>query len=271
MGKENLKMPFQVGNFKDAAALKREAIERARAKATAVTAEDAQMIKYISPAECADRTRIVFDDSGSMASQIDNAKKGVVEYLKNCIPNQSAVAIHFMNTQSWSTTLRSDLPQLAADVQEAQLSSGDTPFFNTALRAMREKPMLTRLILFTDGSPTDQLQAESDEPNAMQNSGWGFSNSSRWLSSADVLIAQSLAIGGAKHIPIDTVFFGDPQYAQREVELLRYLSDKTGGFFLAFDPAKMDFAKGFKYLAPTKRLALTSGEFRAKVEKGEVA
>jgi len=257
---------IQIGKFSSSSGLdaKRAAIEAAKAKALGAGAPVASLVKYISPAECADRTRIVFDDSGSMGGQIQNAKDGVVEYLKNCIPNQSAVAVHFMNTNSWSTALTSNLPQLGQDILEASLSSGGTPFFNTLKRALEASPRLTRLVAFTDGSPTDSLQAEKSDGMV------GFYSDGmqdHWITSADIII--KIAKSQQLEIPIDTVFFGSIEYAERPVRLLKYLSEQTGGFFLHFDPAKPNIWKQLKYLAPVNRLALTDGSFRAKIERGE--
>ena len=240
---------------------RRAAIEAAKATARGISPEAGTLTKYISPDQCSDRSRIVFDDSGSMYGQIENAKKGVVEYLRNCIPNQSAVAVHFMNTTSWSTILRSDLPALGVDIEEAQLSSGGTPFFNTLKCALEARPTLTRLIAFTDGAPTDQLASEG--ANELQS----IYGEVPWKQSADVIIQIAHAVGGEKCIPIDTVYFGGLR--EREMNLLRYLSDRTGGFFLHFDPAKVNFKTAFKYLAPVNRLQLTSGSFRASLERGE--
>ncbi len=256
---------FQIGKFSSTAGLdaKKAAIEAAKAKALGAGAPAATMVKYISPNECPDRTRIVFDDSGSMGNQIINAKNGVVEYLKNCIPNQSAVAVHFMNTHSWSTQLTSNLPQLGTDILEAELSSGGTPFFNTLKKALEATPRLTRLVAFTDGSPTDYLRAgESDEMV-----GYYSNQIDQWIMSAAVII--KICKSQQPEIPIDTVFFGSVEYSQRPVQLLKYLSEKTGGFFLHFDPSKPNIWKQLKYLAPVNRLALTDGSFRAKVERGE--
>ena len=124
-------MSFQIGNYKNPQDAKRAAMDAAKAASKGTSAESAALERYISPDKCPDRNRIVFDDSGSMGGQITNAKKGVVEFLRNSIPNHTAVAVHFMNTREWSTALRSDLPLLGKDIEEASLVSGSTPFFNT--------------------------------------------------------------------------------------------------------------------------------------------
>lgn len=238
-----------------------------------VKASDAAIVKYIPPGECPERIRCVFDDSGSMDSQIEHAKTGVVEFLRNCIPNQTSVAVHFMNTTP-PIALQSDLVKLGNDVLERELDSGGTPFFNTLKQALQATPVLTRLVAFTDGSPTDELQAE--ESTELQ----GFHSrraSGSWTASADIIIRIAKNIGdivgvGPKEnycIPIDTVFFGNADWAQREMDLLRYLSRETGGYFLHFDSSKPGIFKQLKYLAPVNRLMLTSEAGRKAVEDGK--
>lgn len=261
-------MPLDLGKFQkpnqNAIDAKRAAIEAAKQRALGSGSADNPnaIVRWAAPADCADRIRIVFDDSGSMGSYITSAKQGVVEFLKNCIPNQTAVALHFMNTSSWNTALRSDLPALGADITEAKLCSGGTPFFNTLKRALEATPRATRLVAFTDGSPTDRLSAENEAE--LQN--YWFSPADSWTASADVIITISKSQSPA--IPIDTVFFGY-KHSAREIALLKYLSEKTGGFFLHFDPSKPNILKQLKYLAPINRLRLTDGAFRAAVERGE--
>ena len=246
---------------------KRAAIEAAKAASARPDANAGVMMKYIKPAECSDRNRIVFDDSGSMCGYIEDAKKGVVEYLRNLVPKQSAVGIHFMNTKP-GIELQSDLVRLGGQVLELPLSSGGTPFFNTLKEALEATPVATRLIAFTDGSPTDSLKAE--ESSELQGF-YSFSQHEEWYSSADVIAKIALSLGEAstskKCIPIDTVFFGVAN-SIREVTLLKYLSNQTGGFFLHFDPAKPNIWKQLKYLAPVNRLMLASASFRADVESG---
>jgi len=244
---------------------RKAAVAAAKANAHTPDKEAGAMIKWIAPAECTDRNRIVFDDSGSMCSYIEDAKKGVVEYLRNLVPNQSAVGIHFMNTDP-GIDLQSDLVRLGQNILELPLRSGGTPFFNTLKKALEATPVATRLIAFTDGSPTDSLKAE--ESNELQGY-YSFQN--QWTASADIIIKIAKSIGESstskKCIPIDTVFFGSANSA-REINLLKYLSDQTGGYFLHFDPSKPNIWKQLKYLAPVNRLMLASASFRADVEKG---
>lgn len=259
---------------------KRARIEAARAAAAAAAEKNpATIMKYIPPAECAERNRIVFDDSGSMDTYLEDAKKGVVEFLRNCIPNQTAVALHFMN--SGLLELQSDLPQLSTHILERRYRSGSTPFFSTLKKALEASPQATRIIAFTDGAPTDELEPE----NAAEiQSSWGRTSYSDWQQSANIIIQIAHALGdqsltngfvsstSSAHgpcIPIDTVYFGTAsEYAQKNIELLKYLSTQTGGYFLHFDPAKVNFRTAFKYLAPVHRLMLASESFKADVESG---
>src|SRR5882672_8715446 len=125
---------------------KKEAMARAKEQAQQAKTDTASnpttIVKYISPGECAERIRCVFDDSGSMGSQIAHAKVGVVEFLRNCIPNQTAVAVHFMNTTP-PIPLQSDLVKLGNNIAERGLQSGGTPFFNTLKQALQATPVLT--------------------------------------------------------------------------------------------------------------------------------
>jgi hypothetical protein len=249
---------------------KKARIEAARAAAAAASSSNsnAALVKYIPASECPDRNRIVFDDSGSMFGSIDDAKKGVVEFLRNCIPNQTAVALHFMN--SGQIELQSDLVSLGNTLLERKLISGGTPFFNTLKQALEAKPVLTRLIAFTDGAPTDRLSAE----NSGELEGFWTGTDlgvDPWKASANIIIKISLAIGGGtKPIPIDTVYFGaDDMYTAPNIKLLKYLSEQTGGYFLHFDPSIPNIFKQLKYLTAGNRLMLASESFRAEVESGK--
>ena len=250
-----------------------EALKAAAAQAKTGTATNPTgIIKYIPAAECPDRNRIVFDDSGSMDRYIEDAKKGVVEYLRNCLPNQTAVGVNFMNTTSELDNLSSNLVELANNLTELRLSSGGTPFFNTLKRALESKPVLTRLIAFTDGAPTDRLNSETEtEIDRWAVNGGLFDSVDVWKHSANIIIKIALAVGGGtRHIPIDTVYFGNNDtWTAKNIELLKYLSDATGGYFLHFDPKIPNIFKQLKYLAPVNRLQLASASFRADVESGK--
>ena len=249
-------MAFSITNPKNAIDAKKAAINAAKASAASAAGKDTTALaQFIPPGKCSDRIRIVFDDSGSMGGYVKDAKKGVVEFLRNCIPNQTSVAVHFMNTTAWDTALNSNLLELAASIEEVSLSSGGTPFFRTIKQALTDSPTLTRLVVFTDGAPTDSVH------------GGEYNEFGSWTASANVII--KLAKELSPDVPIDTVYFGaDNEWNQLELKLLKYLAAETGGYFLHFDPQKVNFATAFKYLAPTNRLQLASSSFRAEVESG---
>jgi len=247
----------------NAEATKKAAIEAAKAAAKAKntpTAEDAVLMTFVpvSNALIKDKMRIVFDDSGSMAEHITDAKQGNIEYMRNVIPNTGAVSIHFLCTTSDESarlaTLDTDLPAIAKRLEDIRLHLGSTPLFTKLLEVVKLDPT-TRIIAFTDGAPTDSIIGE----------GVGSYSTLEWYKkNADVIIAVAIS----KRIPIDTVYFGG-DYAENEIALLKYLAEKTGGYFLHFNPAKVNFSKAFKYLAPVNRKLLASASFRAELEAGK--
>jgi len=232
----------------------------AAAKAKAAAPAPAAITKYVKPEETKDRTRIVFDDSGSMTSQIENAKTGVTEYMRNCIPNQTAVSVHFLCTNSEDSAnleqLSTDLPAQSTALTTIQLNLGGTPLFKR-MNEVVNMPLTTRMVVFTDGSPTDQIITVKDWND-------GRSTLDRYKENADVIITQAVE----RKIPIDTVFFGSERM-ENEIALLKYFSERTGGIFLHFDPVKVNFAKAFKYLAPVYRKMLQSPSFKAELEAGK--
>ncbi|HEY4799523.1 MAG TPA: hypothetical protein VII99_10645 [Bacteroidia bacterium] len=239
---------------------KKAALAQAKAKAASPKAEDGAIMRYVKPEETKDRTRVIFDDSGSMSHQIDNAKQGVTEYMRNCPQNQVAVSIHFLCTNTEESAslenLSADLPAQSQALTVIKLHLGGTPLF-TKLNEVVNMPLTTRMVAFTDGSPTDRIVNVGSRD-------YTKSTLDVYKENADVIISQAIE----KKIPIDTVFFGG-SYSENEIGLLKYLSERTGGIFLHFDPAKVNFAKAFKYLAPTFRKMLMSPTFRAELEAGK--
>ena len=241
-------------------AAKLAAIKAARTSAL-TAASDGAIQKFIAPAEAKDRLRFLFDDSGSMGSQVEDAKTGTIECLRNCDPFQTSVAIHFLNTKDEElATLNSNLIQVADRIKKLPLRSGGTPLFARMKEILRAEPTLTRMVVFTDGDPTDDAAEYQTPPEDCPDR-----NFYNLQLSADVIIAQALELKA----PIDTVFFGSSFYGEQAIKFLKYLADKTGGYFLHFDPAKVSFAKAFKYLAPTNRLMLASESIRREIESGK--
>ena len=250
-------MAYQIGNRPNPAEAKKAALEAARRASASVTS----IVQYRPPEECSERVRNIFDDSGSMHGYIGDAKKGLIEYLRNTTFNQTAVAVHFMNSVfEWSGKLTSDLPQLAVDIQACEICEALTPFHSVLLQTVQAAPVATRIVLFTDGEPTDELPLNNLEAGR----NYDIQLFHR-QSSVDYILEKA-----AGKIPVDTVFFGPTRGAGLDaVVRLKYISDKTGGYFLHFDPAKTNFASAFKYLAPAYRAMLSDSSFRAAIEKGE--
>jgi len=237
---------------KDPNAAKKAAAEAARNKAE--KKPDAIMT-YVDASKCKDRMRVVFDDSFSMSSYIGQAKDGVVEFFRWCPPNEAACGMNFLNTHDPEMEkLTADLPNLGMLIKSKHFNLGGTPLFATMKKAV-EDPILTRMIAFTDGSPTDSLTPYSEKNE---------DTLAYYKRSADVIIPLALE----KHVPIDTVFFGSAD-SETEIALLKYFSDSTSGYFLHFDPNKVNFAKAFRFLAPVNRLMLASESVRREIESGK--
>lgn len=201
-----------------------------------------QQYGYIVPAVAKHRIRVVFDDSGSMNGQkLLDAKIGSEEFLRACTLNQTAVAIHPMTGDVLPLT--ADLPALAASIHGINKLAGSTPMFAALARAQAAEPKATRYILFSDGLPTDNGKDECIDTAVLEGT------------------------------PIDTVLIwegGEGVEQSDEYALLKEIADKTGGIFLVFDRTKVNFQTAFKYLAPTMRLALADGNFRADLQNGLV-
>lgn len=214
--------------------------------------------EYAPPAQATERIRIIFDDSGSMGGQkILDAHEGCVEFMRNCVVNQTAVAIHPMNygrKNPWSennsgnsqtdlTQLTTNLPALSVLIKDVR-ATGGTPLFETLEEAIKSEPKATRFIIFSDGEPNHSI----DE---------------------DKQISKLVAT----ETKCDTVLISDygtsadhPAY-----KLMKEIADKTGGIFLVFDRTKVNFRQAFKYLAPTLRLQLAaSTEMQKALQEGKL-
>lgn len=208
-----------------------------------------QEIKYSKPEDCSERIRIIFDDSGSMAGpKITDAIEGCVEFMRNCVLNQTAVSIHPMNkvADQQLEPLTTNLPALSVAVKALVgpegdiLVSGSTPLFETFDRAQKMNPKASRYVIFSDGQPNNTEKKE-----------------------------QCLTQAIEEKTPVDTVFIciGDSDYG---ATLLKEIADRTGGYFLKFDRNKVNFKSAFKYLAPTLRLQLHDGNVRKALEEGRL-
>jgi len=257
-----------MSNFADPIARKKALIEEARRK-NQPTAEDATLARVrdlVKPADAPSRTRIVFDNSGSMADSLNaqgkpstkmkEALKGCIEYLRNCTLNRDAVAIHMLNSYSsryWedeesgisdlinNSDLTTDLLRLASALDNKNLvPTGSTPLYETIIAALEAEPKLTRMVAFSDGEPNN------------------FNGEDR-----------AVALATRFKVKIDTVYFGHA--ASNAASVMKRLAEATGGIFIVFDPIKgVNFATAFKYLTEGNRKLLMNAEFKAKLERGEI-
>lgn len=196
-----------------------------------------------TPESATHRIGIVFDDSGSMyGTKITDAHAGVEEFIRNCDPNNTAVAVHPMNSDCHATfPLTRKLYTVAQGVKN-YAPTGSTPLFRT-LKDMLEEENLTRGIVFSDG-----------EPNPGDVTGYK---------------EISIPLAVEKKIPVDTVYIGHKDDTNA-VKLMQEIAERTGGVFLIFEPGKANFRTAFKYLSPGYRAMLADKSFVAKVERGEI-
>lgn len=207
-----------------------------------------QEIKFKSPEEAKERIRIIFDDSISMSDpKIKDARDGCIEFMRNCVVNETACAIHLLNAHFHKdlvdlTNLTTNLPALSILIQKIE-AHGSTPLFETIDKAQSLKPKATRYVVFSDGAPN----SESDK---------------------EKVIVQAIE----EKTPIDTVLITEYSVSEdhREYRLLKELADRTGGYFLVFDRNKVDFKSAFKYLAPTLRGRLSDVKVRLALMAGEL-
>jgi Mg-chelatase subunit ChlD len=229
-----------------------EKATKAKATESSALATNKSLIK---PEDAKDRLRIIFDNSGSMHREgIAKAKDGVVEFLRYCTLNQTAVAIHLLDEDAdfyanetqipaniITHYLNPDLITVASEIKSPAIGpTGMTPFFKVTLEALKATPKATRIVAFSDGSPNDRDDMES-----------------------------TCAYAREAKIPIDTVYINPSESKVDEdaIFVLRQTAELSGGIFL--DLTKLGIKEGFKYLAPTKRLMLSDASFKAKIEAGK--
>lgn len=227
------------------------AARKAAAKSDALaTTEPTMDFKKMNPQEMPDRIGIVFDDSGSMSgyasgsfgwndtngesTKIKDAHAGVEEFLRSCKPGKTAVAIYPMNARPMA--LSCDLIALAMQIKAIE-PDGGTPLLPT-LDKMLDENKLTRAIAFSDGM-ADDTQLE-------------------------LIVAKCLNL----KVPVDTVYIGNAN-STAPIEFMKRLAEMTGGVFLLFDPAKMNFRTAFKYLSPGYYGLLADKSFVTDLQEGK--
>lgn len=193
----------------------------------------------IDPSTCRNRIVIEIDDSGSMGREgMEQAHRAIDAFLSSCNPLDTSISLYPMNKDSLSLT--NDYSTVRSTANEIW-ATGGTPLYSVAQKAL-EGEALTRLIIFSDGSPTDNYGGYGD---------------------VEMNSEKTIRMAIEKKISIDTVGIGHGEFLP-----LQNLSEKTNGIFLKFTGPEV-FAKQMKYLAPAHRAALANPEIKAKIERGE--
>ena len=107
-----------------------------------------------------ERIQIIFDDSGSMGSKVEDktcielAQEATIDYMKNCKPHVSAVEIAPINVEL--IPLSKNLPQVASDIKKIE-ATGGTKLYMMLEKLVNTQPIkkFTRALIFTDGQATD--------------------------------------------------------------------------------------------------------------------
>lgn len=236
-------------------------MEKQQQEKTALLKQDKNKneIEFTPADEVPEKIRIIFDDSGSMSGdKIKDARAGCIEFLRNCVLNQTACAVHILNPEFATdlidlTSLTTNLPALSVLIEKIR-ATGGTPLTKILWKALKADPKATRLIVFSDGAPTDDYEHNKE---------------------------QIFAFAIENKIPVDTVLIWDttryssyqvqtPVEEHYEYRTLKELADKTNGYFLVFDRSKVDFKSAFKYLAPNLRGKLSDGKVRLALQAGEL-
>jgi Mg-chelatase subunit ChlD len=203
-------------------------------------------IETLDPLTRANKLGIVFDDSGSMSGQpIKDAHSAIRNFSASCNPHDTSLAIYPLNAESKDLTCNYDLLNIYVSTINA---TGGTPLYKTTEEALENKH--TRLIIFSDGDPTDgnHFNFDDDGPSCTDYH--------------ELVIKTALA----KETPLDTVFIGEEH--QKGYKILKDLAERTGGIFVHFKDAA-SLSRSLKYLSPGLRGMLMNPDIKAKLERGE--
>jgi Mg-chelatase subunit ChlD len=207
-----------------------------------------KIINELDPTKVKNRIGLVCDDSGSMdGEKITNAHLAVTGFLNNCKPQETSVCIYPLNAPPKPLSCNYDLIKMYWNGIDA---TGGTPLY-TKLKEMIEdciksNIMITRAVVFSDGSPNDYRlfnYGEDGNPDPV----------------ALAIVKQYTD----KEIPIDTIFIG----FSGEQEM-RKLAELGKGIFIHFKDSS-SLAQGLKYLSPGYRALLSNPEIKARIERGE--
>lgn len=222
---------------------------QAKKQALANKLKEEGRVAECNPKDATHKIGIVFDDSASMGgTKISDAHAGTEEFLRSCNPSDTAITVHPMNSESrYGGHDSHKVIPLTSQMYAAAMSIktfgavGGTPLFLTLKEMLQAQP-LTRAIVFSDGEPN-----YDDE----------------------LLMDSTINIAVEMKVPVDTVFIGH-QNDTHAIEIMKTIAERTGGYFLIFDPNKSNFRTAFKYLSPGYRAMLADKSFVEKLQEGKV-
>ena len=196
--------------------------------------------------EVPNRIALVTDNSGSMAGEpIQKLREACQSFVDNCDFSNTSVAIRTFGLPNEIQrplscnrfTVEETISQFAAD--------GGTPMMEALKDVIANVPM-TRVVLVSDGFPTDMYARGSDKKTVVLMEDGGIRSNCydvEW-------IIPYKEMG----IPIDCVHISESKGGEA---ILKYIANETGGVFIKFKDVG-DFATHFKYLAPRYRALLNA-------------
>jgi len=200
---------------------------------------------FIRPELASERVEIIFDNSGSMAGEeIKNAKEGVTEFMKACQPNETAIRITPVDSESvQALKFTCDLPAIAVRVSEFR-AAGGTPLYSKLLNAlgkgMRSDLYPSRIIAFSDGSAGDGYARRAKYKYEYTEDRYDSKLESTEDSPSHI---EMVKLAKERGVAIDTCYItssgareDDPAYIT-----MKYIAEDTGGIFLVFEKGKCDF------------------------------
>lgn len=255
--------------------------ERTQLRKSSAIDKAAEGFKFVSPEQALERVEIIFDNSSSMGTQaLRDAKEGVTEFMRACIPNETAIRITPLNVDySGASVIKftCNLPVIAAELEKYR-STGNTPLYSKLKFALdhddrRHNDLFaSRIIAFSDGDATDGYARRAGGEYETTEEGGYRLKPNQATTDSDTHIAV-VSEAKALNVAIDTCLIWDGRGEKEDSKAYRTmkaLADDTGGVFILFEKGKCDFRRGFKYLTKGNRLLLMDNNFKNKLEAGEI-
>lgn len=233
-------------------------------KGIAATREQSErQMKDLDPKTVPNRLGLIFDDSGSMGGdKMNDAKSAIKNFTLSCNPLDTSIAVYPLNMKPQTLTINFDLLNIYVMGLEA---TGGTPLYTKLLDLLDKEP-ITRVVVFSDGSPTDCKLIGTSEA---------------YDSKPKEYAENVVKLYNTKELHVDTIYLGeefgyrlytdtdkDQTRASGFVEM-QELARRTGGIFIHFKDSSI-LSKNLKYLAPKFRALLMNSELKEKIQKGRV-